>query len=52
MYHSDSKGPIIWAYDYDPSTGGIANRRVLAEPTAQPSTRTGSTGAPESQPAC
>jgi sugar lactone lactonase YvrE len=35
MYHSDSKGPIIWAYDYDPSTGGIANRRVLAEPTEQ-----------------
>ena len=24
MYHSDSKGPIIWAYDYDPETGGIS----------------------------
>ena len=35
MYHSDSKGPIIWAYDYDPATGGITNRRVLAEPTEQ-----------------
>jgi sugar lactone lactonase YvrE len=35
MYHSDSKGPIIWAYDYDPFTGAIANRRVLAEPTEQ-----------------
>src|SRR4029078_2223928 len=27
--------PIIWAYDYDPSTGTITNRRVLAEPTEQ-----------------
>ena len=35
MYHSDSKGPIIWAYDYDPNIGEITNRRVLAEPTEQ-----------------
>lgn len=33
MYHSDSKGPIIWAYDYDLQTGGIANRRVVARST-------------------
>ena len=33
MYHSDSKGPIIWAYDYDPGTGGISGRRVVARPT-------------------
>jgi hypothetical protein len=28
--HSDSKGQVIWAYDYDSAAGEIANRRVLA----------------------
>jgi sugar lactone lactonase YvrE len=35
MFHSDSKGPIIWAYDYDLETGGISNRRVVARSTEQ-----------------
>jgi len=35
MYHSDSKGQVIWAYDYDPATGTPSNRRVLARPTEQ-----------------
>ena len=29
MFHSDSKGQRIRAYDYDPQTGDIANRRVI-----------------------
>jgi sugar lactone lactonase YvrE len=59
MYHSDSKGPIIWAYDYDPGTGGITNRRVVARRpnssvarTARRSIRTGSIGVRGSQPVC
>jgi sugar lactone lactonase YvrE len=32
MYHSDSKGKIIRAYDYDLATGSIARERVLATP--------------------
>src|SRR3954449_1378215 len=35
MYHSDSKGPVIWAYDYDPGTGAVSDRRVLARPTEE-----------------
>jgi sugar lactone lactonase YvrE len=35
MLHSDSKGQVIWAYDYDPTDGSIANRRVLARPTQE-----------------
>jgi sugar lactone lactonase YvrE len=39
MYHSDSKGKVIYAYDYDPASGSIANRRVVAcpdEPVGRP----------------
>ena len=25
MFHSDSKAQVIWAYDYDPASGDIAN---------------------------
>ena len=35
MYHSDSKGQVIWAYDYDPATGTPSDRRVLARPTEE-----------------
>src|SRR3954451_24981994 len=35
MYHSDSKGPVIWAYDYDPTTGAVSDRRVVARPTEE-----------------
>src|SRR4051812_8110761 len=35
MYHSDSKGPVIWAYDYDPGTGELSDRRVVARPTEE-----------------
>jgi sugar lactone lactonase YvrE len=35
MYHSDSKGPVIWAYDYDPDSGGVSNRREVARPTEE-----------------
>lgn len=33
LYHSDSRASVIWAWDYDPATGAIANRRVFAQPT-------------------
>jgi sugar lactone lactonase YvrE len=33
MFHSDSKGPVIWAYDYDPARGTVSDRRVVARPT-------------------
>ncbi|HXH03661.1 MAG TPA: SMP-30/gluconolactonase/LRE family protein [Candidatus Competibacteraceae bacterium] len=33
LFHSDSKGQVIWAYDYDLATGAIANRRVIARPS-------------------
>jgi sugar lactone lactonase YvrE len=33
MFHSDSKGQVIWAYDYDPDTGTPSGRRVVARPT-------------------
>jgi sugar lactone lactonase YvrE len=33
MYHSDSKGQVIWAYDY--TDGAVDNRRVVARPTEE-----------------
>ena len=35
MFHSDSKGQVIWAYDYDPDTGTPSNRREVARPTEE-----------------
>lgn len=32
LFHSDSKGKTLYAYDYDPASGDIANRRVVARP--------------------
>lgn len=32
LFHSDSKGKVIYAWDYDAPTGAIANRRVVARP--------------------
>lgn len=32
MFHSDSKGKALYAWDYDPAAGSIANRRVIARP--------------------
>jgi sugar lactone lactonase YvrE len=32
MFHSDSRGKFVAAYDYDLATGDISNRRVLANP--------------------
>jgi sugar lactone lactonase YvrE len=31
MYFTDSFGPLVWAYDFDPDTAEIANRRVFAD---------------------
>ncbi len=33
MFHSDSKGQVIWAYDYD--DGQISGQRVVARPTEE-----------------
>lgn len=33
MFHSDSKGQVIWAWSYDPRTGAIADRREVARPS-------------------
>jgi sugar lactone lactonase YvrE len=33
MFHSDSKAETIWAYDYDPDTGSMDNKRVVARPS-------------------
>jgi sugar lactone lactonase YvrE len=33
MYHSDSTSAIIEAWDFDPSSGGMANHRVIAKLT-------------------
>ncbi len=30
MYHADTRQKTVWAYDYDPAGGGIANKRVFA----------------------
>jgi len=35
MFHSDSKGQVIWAYDYDPDSGSVSERRVVARPTEE-----------------
>jgi sugar lactone lactonase YvrE len=35
MFHSDSKGQRIFAYDYDGNTGTIANARVIARPSEE-----------------
>jgi sugar lactone lactonase YvrE len=35
MFHSDSKGQVIWAYDYDTGSGTPSNRRVVARPTEE-----------------
>jgi sugar lactone lactonase YvrE len=35
MYHSDSKGPVVWAYDYDPDSGTVSHRREVARPTEE-----------------
>lgn len=35
MYHADSREPSIKAWDFDPSTGMIANGRVIAAPTLE-----------------
>ena len=35
MYHSDSKGPVIWAYDYNPDSGAVSSRREVARPTEE-----------------
>jgi sugar lactone lactonase YvrE len=32
MFHSDSKGQVIWAYDYADGEVDVAGRRVVAEP--------------------
>jgi len=35
MFHSDSKDQTVWAYDYDPADGSVANRRVVTRPTEE-----------------
>jgi sugar lactone lactonase YvrE len=35
MFHSDSKGQVVWAYDYDPGSGAVSQRKVLARPTEE-----------------
>jgi sugar lactone lactonase YvrE len=35
MFHSDSKGQVVWAYDYDPGSGAVSERKVLARPTEE-----------------
>jgi len=35
MFHSDSRGRVINAYDYDLGAGAIANKRVIARPTEE-----------------
>ena len=43
MFHSDSKGQIIWAYDYDPQTG--VNLRPSGASPAPPNSRVARTAA-------
>jgi L-arabinonolactonase len=31
MYFADSRGSFVWAFDFDPITGGIENRRVFID---------------------
>jgi sugar lactone lactonase YvrE len=35
LFHSDSKGQVIYVYDYDLASGDIDNRRVLARPSEE-----------------
>lgn len=35
MYHADSRGPYIKAWDFDPSNGNISNPRLFAAPTQE-----------------
>lgn len=35
MFHSDSKGQIVWTYDYDQRDGAIANRREIVRPSEE-----------------
>jgi sugar lactone lactonase YvrE len=35
MYHSDTEQKTIWACDYDPANGAVANRRVFARVDVQ-----------------
>jgi len=35
MFHSDSRGQVINAYEYDLAAGTIANKRVVARPTEE-----------------
>lgn len=35
LFHSDSKGKLICAYDHEPGTGDLSNRRVIAEPSEE-----------------
>jgi sugar lactone lactonase YvrE len=35
MFHSDSKAQVVWTYDYDPDSGAVGDRRVLARPTEE-----------------
>jgi sugar lactone lactonase YvrE len=30
LYYADSRGPVIWAFDHDPITGAVTNRRIFA----------------------
>jgi sugar lactone lactonase YvrE len=43
FYFADTIDRAIYAYDYDPPTGSIANRRVLADHADQPGNPDGST---------
>ena len=31
MYYTDSHGPVVWAYDFDPATGDIDHRRTFVD---------------------
>ena len=31
MYYTDSHGPVVWAWDFDPATAEIANRRTYVD---------------------
>jgi L-arabinonolactonase len=33
MYYTDSHGPVVWAWDFDPATGEIENRRDFIDLT-------------------
>ena len=33
LWHADSRRPAIWTWRYDPATGAISDRRLVAEPS-------------------